>query len=1068
MHAAHRFAVWLSLSLTVVAVPPCLAQQPAKALSALDAGLFEELPWREVGPYRGGRSAAVTGLVDAPHTYYFGGTGGGVWKTTDSGRSWKNVSDGFFGGSIGAVAVSDVDPNVVYVGGGEKTVRGNVSHGDGMWKSTDAGRTWEHVGLADTRHICRVRVHPRDPDVVYAAALGHLYGPNSERGVFRSQDGGASWQRVLHVNDHAGAVDLVMDPTNPRILYASFWRVRRTPWALESGGEGSGIWKSTDGGDHWEEITRNPGLPTGTVGISGVSVSRANPDNLYAIVEAEDGGVFRSRDAGETWERVNEERKLRQRAWYYSRIYADPGDEESVYVLNVRFHHSVDGGESFKSVSVPHGDNHDLWIAPDNSLRMIESNDGGANVSHDGGKTWSPQDNQPTAQMYRVSLDNAEPYRMLGGQQDNSALRIRSRSLTGSAIGPRDWEPTAGGESGHIVAKPDEPDLVFGGSYGGFLTWFDHRTGQRRSVNPWPDNPLGGGAGDTRYRFQWNFPLFFSPHDPDVLYAAAQSLFRSRDRGASWEVISGDLTRNDPTKLGSSGGPITKDNTGVEYYCTIFAATESPHEEGVLWAGTDDGLLHVSRDAGERWTDVTPPGMPEWIQINGIEVHPFEKGGLYVAATMYKSDDFRPYLYSTTDYGKSWRRIDNGIDPQHFTRAIRADGERRGLLYAGTERGVYVSFDDGRHWQSLQGQLPIVPVTDLAVRGDDLVAATQGRGFWILDDLGWIRQLNAENTVAAAHLFGPSPAQRVGGGRSRSASNKGTNPPVGAVFQYRLADEPAADTNLQLDVLEASGEVVRSFTRKPEKGAKPESDSSRRGADNNKQLTAEAGLNRFVWDLRYPSAERFPGMVLWNSRLAGPRAVPGSYQARLTVGDWTATVPFEVQPDPLSSATHEDRDSQFRFVMQVRDKLTEIHREIVKIRSVRTQLESLDERLGDGDEHEEVRDAAAQLKELIGKIEAVLYQTKNRSRQDPLNFPIRLNDKLAALMSSVAAGEYGPTAQALEVRDVLVAAVDEELAELRLVWSHQLPSLNRLARDAGVNVVTLDEGEGSGDGRGKK
>ena len=1034
----------------------CPAQSPG-ALARVDEAMFEELPWREVGPYRGGRSAAVTGLVADPDTYYFGSTGGGVWKTQDSGQSWRKVSDGFFGGSIGAVAVSDVDPNVVYVGGGEKTVRGNVSHGDGMWKSTDAGRTWAHIGLDDTRHICRVRVHPRDPDVVYAAALGHLFGPNSERGVFRSRDGGSTWERILHVSDHAGAVDLAMDPTNPRILYASLWRVLRTPWSLESGGEGSGIWKSVDGGDRWEEITRNPGLPQSTVGISGISVSRSNPDNVYAIIEAEDGGVFRSRDAGATWTRVNAERSLRQRAWYYSRIYADPADEEALYVLNVRFHRSVDGGKSFVSIPVPHGDNHDLWIAPDDPERMIESNDGGANVSHDGGKTWSPQDNQPTAQMYRVSLDNAEPYRLLGGQQDNSAVRIRSRSLRGGAIGQRDWEPTAGGESGHIVAKPDEPDLVFGGSYGGFLTWVDHRTGERRSVNPWPDNPMGAGAGAARYRFQWNFPLFFSPHDPQVLYAAAQSLFRSRDLGASWEVISGDLTRNDPAKLGPSGGPITKDNTGVEYYCTIFASIESPHEQGVLWAGTDDGLLHISRDDGGTWTDVTPPGLPTWIMFNSIEAHPFERGGLYVAATMYKSDDFRPYLFSTTDYGATWRRIDDGIDPQHFTRVIRADPVRQGLLYAGTERGVYVSFDDGGRWQPMQGELPIAPITDLAVRDGDLVAATQGRGFWILDELNWIRELSAVNTASASHLFTPAPAERRSAGRSRDPRNKGTNPPAGAVFHYRLDDELDQDVEVRLEVLEASGEVVRTFGRKPQPAvAKKSGDGAR---DDDAVLTASAGINRFVWDLRYPGAERFPGLVMWNSRMAGPRAVPGVYQARLTVGDWTDTVPFEVRPDPLSRATQEDRIAQFNFVREVRDKLTEMHREIRGIRQVRAQIKTLLERLGDGDQYADVRAAAEKLRALVDRIEATLYQTKNQSRQDPLNFPIRLNDKLAGLMSSVAGGEYGPTAQALQVRDELVAAVDAELAELRQVWSDDLPVLNQLARAAGVNLITLGADE---------
>ncbi|NND56203.1 MAG: glycosyl hydrolase, partial [Xanthomonadales bacterium] len=618
---------------------------------------LESLKWREIGPYRGGRSAAVAGIPQDRETYYFGSTGGGVWKTPDGGNSWINVSDGFFGGSIGAVAVSSWDPNVIYVGTGEKTVRGNVSHGDGVWKSTDAGRSWEHSGLEDSRHISRIRIHPKNPDLVYAAVMGHLFGPNEQRGVFRSSDGGKSWQRILHVNEQAGAVDLAMDPTNPRILYATTWRVLRTPYSLESGGEGSGIWKSTDGGDSWESMAGNEGMPEPPLGIAGITVSPSNPDNLYAIIEASEGGVFRSSDAGKTWKRVNQERKLRQRAWYYSRINADPQDESVVYVLNVRFHKSKDGGKTFETLSTPHGDNHDLWIDPDDPDRMIQSNDGGANVSYDGGDNWSVQSNQPTAQMYRVSTDNAFPYRLLGGQQDNSAVRIRSRSAYGPAIGERDWEPTAGGESGHIVADPENPDIVYGGSYGGFLVRMDHRTGDRRIINVWPDNPMGWGAADLKYRFNWNFPLLFSPHEAKTLYAAGNVLFKTNDEGQTWQTISGDLTRNIKDKQQSSGGPITKDNTSVEYYGTIFAIAESLQEPGVIWAGSDDGLLHITRDGGESWTAVTPRGLPNEIQINSIEAHPFEPGGLYLAATAYKNDDFRPYLFKTTDYGRSWKEI---------------------------------------------------------------------------------------------------------------------------------------------------------------------------------------------------------------------------------------------------------------------------------------------------------------------------------------------------------------------------------------------------------------------------
>jgi len=1113
--SSQRFVpVSLTLSLLVLSLVSVLAAGPVEAKKATAAGaqdpapafdesLLQALEWREVGPYRGGRSAAVTGIPGHPDTYYFGSTGGGVWKSEDGGTSWKNVSDGFFGGSIGAVEVSSWDPNVVYVGGGEKTVRGNVSHGDGLWKSTDAGRTWTYKGLPESRHIPRIRIHPKNPDLVYVAALGHLFGPNEERGVYRSKDGGETWEKILFVNEHAGAVDLAMDPTNPRILYATFWRVLRTPWSLESGGEGSSIWKTTDGGDTWEELTRNPGLPKGTIGISGIAVSASNPDNLYAIVEAENGGVFRSKDAGKTWTKTNSERSLRQRAWYYTRIYADPADEESVYVLNVRFHHSKDGGKTFSQISTPHGDNHDLWIAPEDPKRMIEGNDGGANVSYDGGETWSTQANQPTAQMYRVSTDNAFPYRLLGGQQDNSTVRIRSRSFSGSAIGIRDWEPTAGGESGHVVAKPDDPDVVYGGSYGGFLVRVDHETGEVRAVNVWPDNPMGWGAKELRYRFQWNYPIFFSPHDPDVLYAAANVLFKSTDEGASWRAISPDLTRDDESKQGPSGGPITKDNTSVEYYATIFAALESPHQAGVLWTGSDDGVIHLSRDGGNGWENVTPRDFPQWLQINSIEAHPFEPGGLYVAGTRYKLDDFKPYLYKTTDWGQTWTKITDGIPDDHFTRVIRADPDRRGLLYAGTERGVYVSFDDGGSWQPLQLELPVVPVTDLAVKEKDLVAATQGRGFWILDDLSPLHQLSDEIAAAPVHLFQPRATHRLRGGQDDEPGTRGTNPPSGVVFHYSLAEEigggeadegdtqdgdvgddddedddeadgeedgdedSAADDEpvFRLEILEQDGDVIRTLVRKPAEGEEGEGDGEDRGDSDTSEelplLTGEKGLNRVVWDLRYPGAETFPGLVLWNRFLDGPRAVPGTYRARLTVGDQVSETTFEVLPDPRSSSDPEDYQAQFDFLVQVRDKLTETHREIGRIREVRKQLDAVKkqrrEAKGDDEEGEAdpVVEAAKALDEAMTEIEEALYQTKNQSRQDPLNFPIRLNDKLAGVLRLAALGDFQPTDQMEEVRQQLTAAIDAELAKLDRIWREELTAFNGLAAKHGVTAVAL-------------
>jgi len=1021
------------------------------------------MEWREVGPYRGGRSAAVAGIAADRETYYFGSTGGGVWKTTNSGQSWQNVSDGYFGGSIGAVAVSEWDPNVVYVGGGEKTVRGNVSPGDGMWRSTDAGDTWSRIGLTDSQHISRVRIHPKNPDLVYAAVMGHLFGSNDERGVYRSRDGGESWERVLFVSDVVGAVDLAMDPTNPRILYASFWRILRTPYSLESGGEGSGIYKSLDGGDSWEELTGNEGLPQGIIGISGIAVSPTNNKNVYAIVEAENGGVFRSRDGGKTWSKTNDERNLRQRAWYYSRIYADTADEDSVYVLNVRFHYSKDGGNSFSMIDVPHGDNHDLWIDPDDPLRMIQSNDGGANVSFDRGETWSVQSNQPTAQMYRVSTDNDFPYRLLGGQQDNSAVRIRSRSAFGNSIGVRDWEPTAGGESGHIVAKPDNPDIVVGGSYGGYLRVVNHRTGERRSIDVWPDNPMGWGAAELKYRFQWNFPIAFSVHDPDVLYVAADVLFRTDDMGQSWETISPDLTRDDKSKMESSGGPITKDNTSIEYYGTIFAMAESHHEKGVIWAGSDDGRVHVTRNDGDSWQDVTPSGLPDWAQINSIDIHPFERGGAYIAATRYKSDDFRPYLYRTSDWGQSWQRITSGIPDDEFTRVVRADPDRQGLLYAGTEQAIYYSMDDGDSWQSLQLNLPVSPVTDLAIKDKDLIAATQGRGFWILDDLSVLHQTGTTEEKATAHLFSPRSGYRLtAGGRSDDPGNAGTNSHVGVVFHYSLGEEPAPETEISLSIFESRGaDPIWTWTRKPPPSDEDEEESGPDDPPDLQLLESEQGLNRFVWDLRYPGMERFDKLIMWSDMREGPKAVPGTYRAEFSVGDVTRDVEFEVLADPRSSSSRADYRAQFDFIMETRDLLSTTHTEIRKVRQLRSQLEVLIVRLEK--EAESDSRAAALLEEVgvlietIDPIEEALYQTQNESRQDPLNYPIRLNNKLTSLMNTVDVGDARPTAGAIAVREELSMAIRSELQQLDAVWEEHVPALNSEIQSMGIDLVSISE-----------
>ncbi len=1033
----------LSISrwLGVFALVASLLPVPSFAETAgLPDSAFKAMRYRSIGPFRGGRSAAVAGIPDQPFTYYFGASGGGVWKTPDGGNTWNNVSDGYFGGSIGAIAVSTWDPNVVYVGGGEVTVRGNVSHGNGVWKSTDAGQTWQHIGLADTRHIPRIRIHPKNPDLVYVAALGHLYGPNAQRGVFRSRDGGKTWERVLFINNEVGACDLLLDPNNPRVIYASTWRVKRTPYSLESGGDGCGLWKSSDGGDTWSELTRNPGLPKGMVGIIGVAVSPVDSKRVWAIIEAKDGGVFRSQDAGETWQRINSERKLRQRAWYYTRIYADPQDRDQVYVVNVRFFRSKDGGKSFTSISTPHGDHHDLWIAPENPRRMIIADDGGAQVSTDAGANWTTYMNQATAQFYRVTTDSHVPYRIYGAQQDNSTVRIVSRSNRFS-IGERDWEPTAGGESGHLAPHPKNPDIVYGGSYAGYLERYNHRTGFSRNINAWPDDPIGHGAADQKYRFQWNFPIFFSPHDANTLYTAANVLFKTTDEGQTWVPISPDLTRNDPTKLGPSGGPITKDNTTVEYYCTIFAALESPHEPGVLWVGSDDGLIHLTRNGGEKWENVTPPGLPEWSQINSIEAHPTEKGGLYVAATRYKLDDFRPYIFKTLDYGKTWKAIDSGIAHDHFTRVIRADPDRAGLLYAGTEAGMYISFDDGDHWQPFQLNLPIVPITDLAIKNQDLIVATQGRSFWVLDDLTPLHQLTPAKLKQPAFLCTPRPCERRRGGFSvRALSGAGQNPPAGAVMYFHLKEKPAEDTPMIVEILDSNEKVVQRYSTKPKQ--------------KEQQLPElEVGLNRLIWNLRYPGAETFPGMVLWGGGTSGPKAVPGDYQVRLCLGERTQKVPLTIRKDPRSQVTQEDLEAQFTFLMTIRDRLTETHRAIKRIRDVREQINALLKRVKEEPEMEAVCSNAKKMIKQLSAIEEALYQTKNQSAQDPLNFPIRLNNKLASVGSVAAQGDYRPTASCVAVAKDISTKIDIKLAELQRLLDKQLPKLNKQFRKAKIPAI---------------
>ncbi len=1005
--------------------------------------LYSSLEYRLVGPFRGGRSAAVTGVPGEPNLFYFGATGGGVWKTENGGRTWGNISDGFFGGSIGAIEVSKSDPNVIYVGGGEKTLRGNVSSGYGIWKTVNAGKTWKKAGLPKSRHVPRIRIHPTDHNIVYAAVLGNIYKPTQERGVYKSIDGGKSWKKILFVNNQAGAVDLTFDPNNPRILYASTWRAQRTPYSLSSGGVGSALWKSTDSGETWEEISKNEGFPKDTLGIIGVTVSPKNSERVWAIVEnKEKGGLYRSDDGGKKWTQVNSERKLRQRAWYYTRVYADTEDEDVVYVLNVRYHKSTDGGKSFNTFNAPHGDHHDLWISPEDSQRMIIGDDGGAQVSYDGGTTWSTYYNQPTAQFYRVTTDNAFPYRIYVAQQDNSTIRINHRS-DGFSISEDDWERTAGGESAHIAVDPNNNDIVYGGSYDGFLTRVNHETNTVRGINVWPDNPMGHGAEDFKYRFQWNFPIIFSRHNPKKLYTFSNHVHVSENEGQSWTLLSGDLTRNDPSKLVSSGGPITQDNTSVEYYCTIFAANESPLKEGLLWVGSDDGLVHVSKDGGANWENITPPNMPEWSMVNSIEPSAFDEGTCYIAATRYKLGDFEPYLYKTTDYGKTWKKITNGINEEHFTRVLREDPKRKGLLYAGTETGMYVSFDDGNNWNPFQLNLPIVPITDLTIKENNLIVATQGRSLWIIDDLTVLHQLDDTLKAQSNVLFKPKDAYRTkGGARTTPSKLEGTNHPNGVVTHFYVK-EVNDDTKVQLTFTTVSGDTLAKFSNKAK--------------EKKEKLKVNKGGNTFVWNTRGKEAERLKGMILWWANLDGPKAVPGTYMVHLNVDDTSVSKRFNIIPDPRAEASVSDMQKQYDFVTDVNTTIDRAHKSIKKIRAINKQLSAFVKQYADNDETADLVAKAKEMKEEFEIIEKALYQTKNRSGQDPLNFPIRLTNKLGHLNSLVTIDDFPPTDQDIAVKNELKAAIKTQLEAFDLLLDKEIKEFNTSFNNLNLNYLFIAE-----------
>jgi photosystem II stability/assembly factor-like uncharacterized protein len=1003
------------------------ATQPV-APGTVDPSLLAGLRWRSIGPARGGRSQAVAGSAKRPMEYYFGATGGGVWKTTDGGINWRSVSDPFLNtSSVGAIAVSESNPDVVYAGMGETELRGNIIQGDGIYKTSDAGKTWTHVGLEKTMAIGRIRVHPENPDIVYVAALGDPYSSTPDRGVFKSTDGGRNWTRVLFRDDRTGAVDLVMDPKAPDVLYAGLWEVFRTPHSLSSGGPGSGLFKTTDGGKTWSELTKNPGLPKPLWGKLAVAVSGADSSRLYALIEAQEGGLFLSDDAGATWKLANDNRNIRQRAFYYTRVYADPQAKDTVYILNVSFYRSSDAGKTLRNIRVPHGDNHDLWIASNDPQRMVQANDGGANVSFNGGESWTDQD-YPTAQFYNVITTSHVPYHVCGAQQDNSTACVPSS-------GDGELYAVGGGESGYVAPDPEDPDVFYAGSYGGLFTRINRRTGERRNINIWPDNPMGHSSSDMTERFQWTFPIVIAPTNPNVLYATSQHVWRSTNEGQSWQRISPDLTRHDPSTMGPSGGPITLDQTGVETYATVFTLAPSAVDRNVIWAGSDDGVVNVTRDAGKSWQKVTPPDLPEFTRISLIEASPHAAGTAYLAGNRYQRSDRAPYVYKTSDFGKSWSKIVNGIPAGDFARAIREDKKRKGLLFLGTETSIYVSFDDGGHWQSLRLDLPVTPVHGIEIKGDDLVIGTHGRSFYVMDNISVLRQANQSMTTEPLVLFDPADAVR-------SVSR-------GVFVDYYLKD--AAD-KVTIDFLDPAGKVIRTYagpSQAPQRGgrgAEPEEGEEGPRQGPPARVTGAKGMNRFTWDMRYPNAVEFPGLIMWAASTRGPMAPPGKYQVRVTAGGVAKTQDFEIRRNAASGATDADLQAQFTLARQISDRVSDANRAVIRIRDIKEQITDRIGKAGDAS----LKADGQTLIEKLTDVEGEIYQHRLRSNQDPLNYPIRLNNKLAALQGTVESGDYRPTDQSLAVFKELSGRLDKQLARLDALVTSDLAAFNKLLEAAGL------------------
>ena len=1077
----------------------------------LATDVLDAMTFRCVGPPRGGRVVAVAGDPDEPAVFYFGAAAGGVWKTDDAGRTWRNLTDDhLLTAAIGALTVSDADPNVIWVGTGEATIRNDVSHGDGVYRSTDAGRTWEHRGLEDTRHISEIVVDPRDPDRALVAALGHAFGPNQARGVFRTVDGGESWQRVLFVSDTAGAADLTIDPGQPDTVYASLWEASRNPWMLSSGGPDSGIWRSTDGGGEWEDLTARPGLPGGLLGKIGLSASPARAGRVWAAIESKEApGLYRSDDHGETWELVCAKPEMRVRPWYYQHVFADPLDPETVYVNNADLWRSSDGGRTFIRVGTPHADNHDLWIDPADNRRMIQSNDGGANISFNGGETWTTVYNQLTAQLYTVTTDDREPfYRLYATQQDNTSLSVPS-STNDDVITWADCEPTGTGESGFVAVDPRDPDIVYVGAVGsspggaGALQRCNRRTGQIQLVNVWPENHYGIGVGDLRHRFGWTYPILFSPHDPAVLYTGGNRVFRSTDDGHSWQPISPDLTRNDPDTLGPSGGPITLDTSGAEHYGTITTLRESPLEAGVLWVGSDDGRVHRSDDGGDTWVEVTPPALGEWSWIRTVEPSPHDADTVYLAATRYRLDDTAPYLFRSTDRGRTWAAVvgerDGALPAETIVRVVRTDPEVAGVLYLGSETGLFVTTDDGITWYRWDADLPVVPVYDIEVKGDDLVLATHGRGFWILDDLGPLRQLGQVESDRPAHLFTPAAAWRIlppltGGwaatqgrgygvgiskevvfdaatgadGRvARAPLGAGSSAPLGATVTYHLdpaaldggALDPGDGPVVSLTIVTASGDPIRTFTpAPPDPDGRTEEDAA---ADPGPWLPVEPGLNSFVWDLRYPGIERLAGSRLGEDQCRGPLVLPGRYGARLIVGEGNEAEIvgeewFEVRNDPRVEVEPDHLVEQLEVLLTVRDTLSAAHRATGRIRSLAEQVERWRDRLDaidHGPDLDPVRALADDVAIELADIEDQLVRAEEHRDAQRLDFPARLTEKLGSTVPLVASADARPTEAAREVVELHCGQIAEQLDLLDQVVAGDLAELNRLIAAAELPAI---------------